>query len=131
MLENGQYTIKFRNEEGLNVVIEKGPWMVQNKPLFVQKWNPGIGMQKIEPKKMPVLVKMINIPLEAWSMNGIRALARSIGKPMVMNSITASMCHRGVGNLDYARVLAEFDAEKEIKQEIEVQYRDKENRIKG
>ncbi|PWA65133.1 RNA-directed DNA polymerase, eukaryota, Reverse transcriptase zinc-binding domain protein [Artemisia annua] len=50
---------------------------------------------------------------------------------MVMDSMTASMCYRGVGNLDYARVLVEFDAEKEIKQEIEVQYRDKENRVKG
>ncbi|PWA98940.1 hypothetical protein CTI12_AA014200 [Artemisia annua] len=50
---------------------------------------------------------------------------------MVMDSMTASMCYKGVGNLDYARVLVEFDAEKEIKQEIEVQYRDKENRVKG
>ncbi|PWA40462.1 hypothetical protein CTI12_AA562450 [Artemisia annua] len=50
---------------------------------------------------------------------------------MVMDSMTASMCYRGIGNLDYARVLVEFDAEKDLKYEIEVQYRDKENRIKG
>ncbi|PWA41530.1 RNA-directed DNA polymerase, eukaryota, Reverse transcriptase zinc-binding domain protein [Artemisia annua] len=50
---------------------------------------------------------------------------------MVMDSMTASMCYRGVGNLDYARVLVEFDAEKDLKNEIEVQYRDKVNRIKG
>ena len=106
----------------MNVVIEKGPWMVQNKPLFVQKWNPEIGMQIIEPKKLPVWVKMTNIPFEAWSMKRVSALASSLGKPMVMDSMTASMCYSGVGNIDYARVLVEIDAEKEIRNEIEVQY---------
>ena len=33
--KNGQYLFKFRNKEGLNALTEKGPWMVQNKPLFV------------------------------------------------------------------------------------------------
>ncbi|PWA68691.1 hypothetical protein CTI12_AA305880 [Artemisia annua] len=50
---------------------------------------------------------------------------------MVMDSMTAAMCYSGVGNVDYARVLVEIDAEKEIRNEIEVQYRDKENKVKG
>ncbi|PWA39134.1 ATPase, F1/V1/A1 complex, alpha/beta subunit, Zinc knuckle CX2CX4HX4C [Artemisia annua] len=129
--KNGQYLFKFRDIEGLNNVIDKGPWMVQNKHLFIQKWSPEMGMQKIEPKKVPVWVKMSNVPLEAWSLKGISALASSLGKPMVMDNMTAAMCYKGVGNLDYARVLVEIDAEKEIKHEIEVQYRDMENKVKG
>nr|GEY73590.1 hypothetical protein [Tanacetum cinerariifolium] len=42
----------WRDNEGLNVVPTKGPWMVENKPLFLQTWNSKIGMQKLEPKKM-------------------------------------------------------------------------------
>ena len=48
--KNGQYIFKFRDIEGLNVVLERGRWMVQNKPLFAQKWNPELGMEKLEPK---------------------------------------------------------------------------------
>ncbi|PWA97321.1 hypothetical protein CTI12_AA029930 [Artemisia annua] len=129
--KNGQYLFKFRDIEGLNNVIDKGPWMVQNKPLFIQKWSPEMGMHKIEPKKVPVWAKMSNVPLEAWSLKGISALASSLGKPMVMDNMTAAMCFKGVGNLDYARVLVEIDAEKEIKHVIEVQYRDMDNKVKG
>ncbi|PWA90585.1 hypothetical protein CTI12_AA093830 [Artemisia annua] len=116
--KNGQYLFKFRDIDGLNSVIDQGPWMVRNKPLFVHRWSPDMGMQKIETKKLPVWVKMSNVPLEAWSLKGISALASSLGKPMVMDSMIASMCYKGVGSLDYARVLVEIDAEKEIKNEI-------------
>ncbi|GKF62000.1 zinc knuckle CX2CX4HX4C containing protein, partial [Tanacetum coccineum] len=56
--KNGWYMFKFRDEIGMNAVLEKGPWMVRNKPLFVQKWNSEIGMSKVEPKKLPVWVKL-------------------------------------------------------------------------
>ncbi|GJU84292.1 RNA-directed DNA polymerase, eukaryota, reverse transcriptase zinc-binding domain protein [Tanacetum coccineum] len=44
--KNGYYMFKFKDEVGMNAVIEKG-WMVKNKPLFVYKWSPQIGMKKV------------------------------------------------------------------------------------
>ncbi|GJV50140.1 zinc finger, CCHC-type containing protein [Tanacetum coccineum] len=129
--KNGHYVFKFRDSNSLNVVLDKGPWMVKNKPMFVQKWNSEIGMEKMEPKRLSVWVKIVNVPLEAWSVDGISALASSLGKPMLMDTMTATMCHKGVGNFKYARVLMEMDAEKEFKKEIVIQYRDKDNNIKG
>ncbi|GJY63913.1 RNA-directed DNA polymerase, eukaryota, reverse transcriptase zinc-binding domain protein [Tanacetum coccineum] len=32
---NGVFLFKFRNEEGIQSVIENGPWMVNGKPMFV------------------------------------------------------------------------------------------------
>ncbi|GJX38684.1 RNA-directed DNA polymerase, eukaryota, reverse transcriptase zinc-binding domain protein [Tanacetum coccineum] len=58
----GQYLFKFKNEECINVVLDKGPWMVKNTPLFVQKWCPEIGMQKLEPKKFLVWVELMKFP---------------------------------------------------------------------
>ncbi|GJU69887.1 RNA-directed DNA polymerase, eukaryota, reverse transcriptase zinc-binding domain protein [Tanacetum coccineum] len=84
-----------------------------------------------EPKKMPVWVKITNVPLEAWSVKGISALASNLGKPIVIDSMTASMCHKGIGNLSYARVLVEMEAIKELKNEIEIQYVDKSKNVKG
>ncbi|PWA61869.1 hypothetical protein CTI12_AA365960 [Artemisia annua] len=68
--KNGQYLFKFRDIDGLNSVIDQGPG---SKQTF------------IEPKKLTVWVKMSNVPLEAWSLKGISALASSLGKPMVMD----------------------------------------------
>ncbi|GJW96778.1 RNA-directed DNA polymerase, eukaryota, reverse transcriptase zinc-binding domain protein [Tanacetum coccineum] len=94
--KNGYYMFKFKDEVGMNVVIEKG-WMVKNKP-FTKR---------------------------------ISALASSLGKPVVMDWMTANMCHKGIGNLSYARVLVEMDAAKELKNEIEIHYVNKNKKIKG
>ncbi|GKF02069.1 zinc knuckle CX2CX4HX4C containing protein, partial [Tanacetum coccineum] len=119
------------SEMRYNIVLEKGPWMVKNKSLMVNRRSPNIGMQKIEPKKLPVWIKMFNVPLEAWSVEGLSALASSVGKPILMDTITANMCHTGNGRFEFARVLIEMDAGKVFKTEIEVQYRDNENMVKG
>ena len=119
---NGQFLFKFRTKEGMDVVLESGPWMVNNKPISVQKWSPDMHMQKIEPSKLPVWVKMVDIPLEAWSVEGITALASSLGIPILMDNMTAAMCHKGMGNLGYARVLVEIKAEKGLKKCIEIKY---------
>ncbi|PWA66335.1 hypothetical protein CTI12_AA328150 [Artemisia annua] len=119
------------NESKILCAMMKGPWMINNKPLFVQKWSPEMNMKKIEPRKLPVWVKMVNIPLEAWSVDGLSALASSVGVPILMDNMTATICHKGMGNMGYARVLVEVLAEKSLKENIEIQYKDKENNVKG
>nr|GEY26736.1 RNA-directed DNA polymerase, eukaryota, reverse transcriptase zinc-binding domain protein [Tanacetum cinerariifolium] len=177
----GQCFFKFNNEEGMNRVVEQGPWLVKNKPLVVQKWDTDVGIEAVEPSKVPVWVKLYNVPLEAWFGEGLSAIASSIGKPIVMDSMTASMCSNGMGRFDkvpvwvklynvpleawfgeglsaiassigkpivmdsmtasmcsngmgrfeYARVLVEIDAKKEVKEEIELQYRGKDGSVRG
>ncbi|GKB38516.1 RNA-directed DNA polymerase, eukaryota, reverse transcriptase zinc-binding domain protein, partial [Tanacetum coccineum] len=56
---------KFPSNEGLERVLKQGPWIKNNKPLFVQKWNPILGLEKVDATKIPVWAKLINIPLEA------------------------------------------------------------------
>ncbi|GKC51309.1 hypothetical protein Tco_1074054 [Tanacetum coccineum] len=79
----------------------------------IDKWKNGCYMFKFKDEK------------------GISALASGLGKPMLMETMTANMCHKGIGNLSYARVLVEMDAAKELKTEIEIQYIDKGKHIKG
>ena len=49
--ECGIYFLKFKAEEGMQYVLENGPWLVEGKPLFVQKWEAGMCMIKPEPIK--------------------------------------------------------------------------------
>ncbi|GKD25977.1 RNA-directed DNA polymerase, eukaryota, reverse transcriptase zinc-binding domain protein, partial [Tanacetum coccineum] len=88
-------------------------------------------MEKTEPTTLHVWVKMINIPMEAWSMEGISALASSLGKPKIMDEMTANMCQFGVGRTDFARVLVEIDVKEDLKDVTKIDYMGKDNTIKG
>ncbi|GJV17758.1 RNA-directed DNA polymerase, eukaryota, reverse transcriptase zinc-binding domain protein [Tanacetum coccineum] len=101
------------------------------RPLFVQKWDPEIGMVKTKPSTLPIWVKLINIPMEGWSIEGISALSCSLGKPMVMDEMTANMCQYGVGRSDCARVLVGVEAKKELKDVIKIEYIGKNKHVKG
>ncbi|GJT20176.1 ribonuclease H-like domain-containing protein [Tanacetum coccineum] len=47
------------------------------------------------------------------SVRGISAFASRLGKPIMMDSTTAYMCHHGSGRGGYARILVEMDAKKD------------------
>ncbi|GJY69516.1 ATPase, F1/V1/A1 complex, alpha/beta subunit [Tanacetum coccineum] len=112
-------------------ILAKGPWIVSNKHMSVQKWDPIIGMERVDVTKIPVWAKIRDVPLEAWTKEGISALASSLGKPIRMDNITAQNCKDGKGRAEYARVLVEFDVDKGFKEEICIQYRSKDNVIRG
>ncbi|GKA93960.1 zinc knuckle CX2CX4HX4C containing protein [Tanacetum coccineum] len=103
-MNKGVYFIKFNNEKGLEEIVNSGPQMVNNKPFFVQKWDIHVNLDKREPKQLPIWIRMCNVPLEAWTSNGISALASRLGKPLVMDNVTVEMCKMGVGRVGYARV---------------------------
>lgn len=65
---------------------------------------------KFEPTKLPIWIKMSNVPLEAWTVKGIGALASRVGKPLIMDAVTAGMCQVVMGRVGYARVLVEVQA---------------------
>ncbi|GJT56728.1 RNA-directed DNA polymerase, eukaryota, reverse transcriptase zinc-binding domain protein [Tanacetum coccineum] len=99
---NGVFVFIFDNQQGLQTVIESDLWIVNNKPMVVQKWNP---------------------PLEAWSIKGLSTLASRIGKPLIMDAMTTKMCNQGISRLGYARVLVEVNAKKGLEDHIDVLYK--------
>nr|GEV16440.1 ATPase, F1/V1/A1 complex, alpha/beta subunit, zinc knuckle CX2CX4HX4C [Tanacetum cinerariifolium] len=108
IVNNGMYLFKFNNEEGLKHTLEKGHWMVMNKPLLVQHWNPSLCIEKKDPEVISLWIKLSNVPLEAWSNKGISVIAISVGKPVLMDQITTETCNKGIGRIGYVRVLVEI-----------------------
>ncbi|GKA53235.1 SHI related sequence 5-like protein, partial [Tanacetum coccineum] len=96
---NGKWLFKFNNELGMINVVNQSPWMVSGKLSLVQKWDPAIGTTKVEATKLPVWVKLIDVPIEAWTTEGL--------VPLVVV------------------VLVEIEASKGLKEVVELQYRDK------
>nr|GEU89886.1 histidine kinase 3 [Tanacetum cinerariifolium] len=120
---------EFHNEEGLNNVVNSGPWMVNRKPLVVQKWSVDLKLDSTELDKVPLWVRLCNIPVEAWTVKGISALASRIGKPVVMDAVTASKCKQGIRTVRFARVSIKVNAKKEMVDNIEVVYKNKEGNV--
>ncbi|GJX24009.1 RNA-directed DNA polymerase, eukaryota, reverse transcriptase zinc-binding domain protein [Tanacetum coccineum] len=66
-------------------------------------------MDRVEQIKVPLWVTLVNILMEAWSTECISSLASILGKPLIMDNMTARRCQFGEGRMDFARVLVEFD----------------------
>ncbi|GKC23098.1 RNA-directed DNA polymerase, eukaryota, reverse transcriptase zinc-binding domain protein, partial [Tanacetum coccineum] len=119
-----RWQFTFKTLEGMNYVLNQSPWIVKGKLMIVQQWEPSVNIEKVDHCKIPIWARMINVPLEAWSSRGINTLASRLGKPIMMDFMTASMCHNGVGRIGYARVLVEIDAKKGLPEKNEVVYKD-------
>ncbi|GJW18726.1 ATPase, F1/V1/A1 complex, alpha/beta subunit [Tanacetum coccineum] len=53
--------------EGLECVLQRGPWMIRNSPILVSKWSSKLSLKKGEVNKVPVWVKLFNVPVLAYS----------------------------------------------------------------
>ncbi|GKB40393.1 zinc knuckle CX2CX4HX4C containing protein, partial [Tanacetum coccineum] len=123
IVNQGMYYFNFKSHEGMQCVIENRPWMLENKPLFVRKWEPGLCMSKLDTYKLPLWVKIYDFPLEAWNIEGISRNASRIDVPIIMDKITTSICEKPYGRAFYARVLVEVDAAKGLVDSVEIWYK--------
>ncbi|PWA67234.1 hypothetical protein CTI12_AA318980 [Artemisia annua] len=119
---NGIFYFKFKSEEGMRTVLDSGPWMVQNVPLVLNIWEPGIWLEKTEPTAIPIWVCVYNIPMELCNGNGIGKIMSGVGKPMVMDRMTKERCLKKAGKLDFARVLVEVSASEDLPNVLEIEY---------
>ncbi|KAM0000671.1 putative transcription factor interactor and regulator CCHC(Zn) family [Helianthus debilis subsp. tardiflorus] len=118
----GIFYFKFKSEKGLNEVLENGPWMVNNIPIFLDKWVPGLCLEKVEPAIVPLWVTIHNIPLDLWTSTGINKLMSGMGEPKLMDKLTLERCKNQTGKLGYARVLVDVKASSSLPCEVEVVY---------
>ncbi|GJV05062.1 putative reverse transcriptase domain-containing protein [Tanacetum coccineum] len=119
---SGIFYFKFKSEEGMKSVLDCGPWMVQNVPLVLNIWEPGILVDKSEPSSILIWVCVFNIPMELCNGNGIRKIMSGVGKPLMIDKMTKERCLRKAGKLDYARVLVEVEAVEELPSVLEISY---------
>nr|GEU96631.1 hypothetical protein [Tanacetum cinerariifolium]GEV08250.1 hypothetical protein [Tanacetum cinerariifolium] len=96
------------------------PWLVDQKPMFVQRWVACICLDKLEPARIPLWVKIYNVPLEACNVEGISRITSIIGTLIIKDKQTTSMCERGYGKASFARVLIEVDVVEGIVDNVEI-----------
>ena len=67
---HGIYLFKFNNINGLQHVIDNGPWTIKNGPIFVQKWRSGLNLNSAKHDKIPLWVKIHDISYDASNDEG-------------------------------------------------------------
>ena len=121
MNSKGFFFFKFSDEKGMLSVLEGSPWlMFNNMPLFLQRWRPGLTLTKNKHDKIPVWIKIFDLPLEVWSGENLCRIASKIGIPLAFDSFTEDMCLEHKGRNAYARILVEMAAGKEWRKKIDI-----------
>ncbi|GKC34084.1 putative reverse transcriptase domain-containing protein [Tanacetum coccineum] len=116
--DNGVYLFKFASKAGLEQVLERGPWMIRKSPIILNKWSSSVSLKKGEVTKVPVWVKLYNVPVLAYSEDGLSLIATQIGKPVMLDAFTSSMCVESWGRISFARALIEISSASTLKKEV-------------
>ncbi|GJS77179.1 integrase, catalytic region, zinc finger, CCHC-type containing protein [Tanacetum coccineum] len=96
---------------GMDQVIERGPWIIRNTPLILNRWPPNVSLKCDEVTKVPVWVKLYNVPLVAYLEDRLSLIDTQVGKPIMLDAFTSSMRADSWGRICFARALIEVNAE--------------------
>ncbi|GKA68274.1 zinc knuckle CX2CX4HX4C containing protein [Tanacetum coccineum] len=79
-------------EPSLEDVLENGPWMIHNSPIILKTWSMNTCLCKEELTRILVWVKIHDVPIQVFLEDGLSIIASQIGKPIMLDSYTTSMC---------------------------------------
>ncbi|GJS23739.1 zinc knuckle CX2CX4HX4C containing protein [Tanacetum coccineum] len=118
MNAKGFFFFQFNTRDGLDDVLEGGPWIIRNSPIILKEWTMKTSLHKEELTSIPVWVKFHDVPIQIFEEEGISLIATYIGKPIMLDSFTSSMCKESWGRSSFARVLIEIASDSDFKENI-------------
>nr|GEV72735.1 hypothetical protein [Tanacetum cinerariifolium] len=94
----------------VNEVIENEPWLIRLVPMILNIWTPNATLKRDEIKVAPVWVKLHNVPIMAYSKIGLSLITTQLGRPIMLDTYTSSMCLNPWGKITYTRDLIEISS---------------------
>ncbi|GJU69571.1 zinc knuckle CX2CX4HX4C containing protein [Tanacetum coccineum] len=114
MNSKGFFFFKFDSRAGLEAVLEGGPWLIHKSLIILKKWSMDTRLLKEELTRIPIWVKLHDVPIQVFEEDGISLIATFIGKPVMLDSYTSSMCNDSWGRSSFARCLIEVNSEADL-----------------
>ncbi|KAL8108506.1 uncharacterized protein LOC141673806 [Apium graveolens] len=114
MNDDGFFFFMFLNEQDLLAVLEEGVYMVEGKPLILQRWHSQVVLSKEVPGVIPLWGKIFNIPLQYWNKEGLSHIESGVGNIFMADSLTEQMCRMATGRLSFAKLLIEVEATRKL-----------------
>ncbi|GJR70350.1 zinc knuckle CX2CX4HX4C containing protein [Tanacetum coccineum] len=120
MLKKGFFFFQFLSSEGMEKVLENGPWMIRLVPIFLNIWTPNTKLTKDTITAAPIWVKMHNVPIVAYCEEGLSLITSQIGSPIMLDAYTSTVCKKSWGKNDYTRALIEVSSNTPMKDNVVV-----------
>ncbi|GKB19919.1 retrovirus-related pol polyprotein from transposon 17.6, partial [Tanacetum coccineum] len=118
MLTNGFFFFQFATREGMEWVLENGPWLILLVPIMLNIWKPNTRFKKDTITYDPVWVKIHHVPIMAFSEIGLSLITSLLGRPIMLDAYTSSMCQKSWGRNTYVRALIEISALSTLKDSL-------------
>jgi len=80
LCSKGFFIVKFDTVNEKEYVLHEGPWFWGNARLFITPWFSSFNPSSIVVSKMPVWVRLHNLPLHFWLPKVFEAMGNAIGK---------------------------------------------------
>ncbi|GJR84790.1 RNA-directed DNA polymerase, eukaryota [Tanacetum coccineum] len=94
----GFFLFKFASIEGVEYVLYNGPWMIRGIPIFLNKWSLSVSLLKEELSHIPVWVKFHDVPLVAYTSDGLSLMGTKIvNSPKVVPKQVVNQNDKGKG----------------------------------
>ncbi|XP_021996241.1 uncharacterized protein LOC110893441 [Helianthus annuus] len=99
---------KFKTKEGMDKLLKDGPWLIKNVQIILNEWSPAITVMKEDINTIPVWVKIHDIPLAAFTEDGLSLLASKIDLKRNVTIAVPGLNGNGYSKVD---VKVEYDWE--------------------
>lgn len=96
-----------------NQVLSAGPYFIFQRPLPLKVMPTFFDFGNKELSKIPVWVKLWNLPLELWNPQALGKILSKVGLPIHTDHLTAFK-----GSISFALALVEVDASLELTEEV-------------
>ncbi|GJV51074.1 zinc knuckle CX2CX4HX4C containing protein [Tanacetum coccineum] len=118
IFHNGFFFFKFLSHEGMVKTIEGGHWFIRCMSIFLNIWTTNTKLKREEITRVPVWVKIHNVPVVAFSEVGLSLIATKLGRPIMLDACTSDMCLNPHNS--FARVLVELSSKCAVMESIVV-----------
>ncbi|GJS94245.1 zinc knuckle CX2CX4HX4C containing protein [Tanacetum coccineum] len=97
MNTKGFFFFKFESLTGLEDVLEGGPWLIRKSLIILKKWSMDTRLLKEDLTRIPIWVKLHDVPIQVFEEDCISLIDTFIGNPVMLDSYTSSMCNDSDG----------------------------------
>jgi len=118
LCSKGFFIVRFTSKEITDTIISIGPWFSGTAGLFMTPWFKDFDPNKMTVTKMPVWVRLHNLPLHFWSERVLEGIGNSIGK-----YIKTDLERIDERLFTFARICVEVDLSKGLPDNIRLIYK--------
>jgi len=76
----GYYTFLFETKEDKNLIFRNGPYFMDSRGLYLNRWSPNFDLEMDIPNVALVWVHLPHLPLHCWGDESVKAIGNVVGK---------------------------------------------------